>query len=70
MADKAGCIVCGIGIISAKDMIFDQDDKWIKYHANPGVLFLDAEEIEKKYFTNHSHWQGLYRLSEFIFSVP
>jgi hypothetical protein len=65
------CIVCRVQIESERKdetKIFQQDENWKKYERKPGILFMEAGELEKKYFKSNrnSYWLGLFRVSEYF----
>lgn len=59
------CCVCGCHVYSLRDTTFVEDENWKKHHEHPGFLFMDAKELEGKYFKHDitATWKTFYRLS-------
>ena len=72
----ASCFVCREHVgdrtwCYTKSALFLEDKSWKKYYqsdlSNPEALFVDAADLERKYFKpwGDAHWRHLYRLSEY-----
>lgn len=57
--------MCGCCLASFVDTTFEEDENWKKYREHPGFLFIDARELEGKYFRHYclSTWKTFHRLS-------